>query len=128
MCNLLGQAAKHKRYFSQVYLNKKCPDNCPVWGGTFGKGPSGCVGPAAIIALLISGFVIVVGKSLSLRLTKASGLQLFCGTVSDSALCVAVALTSSLTGSASAVAELTQPASAVVETSLLRAALSDVSD
>ena len=99
-----------------------------------------------------------MGKSLSLTLTKASGLQLFCGTVSDSVLCVAVVLTSSLTGlasagaelacsapavaeltcsasavaeltcSASAVAELTQSASAVVEPSLLRAAFSDVSD
>ena len=80
----------------------------------------------------------MVGKSLSLRLTKASGLQLFCGTVSDSVLCVAVVLTSSLTGSASdvaeltysasAVVELTQSASAVVEPSLLRAALLDASD
>ena len=63
-------------------------------------------------------------------------------------LCVALVLTSSLTGSASAgaeltcsasavaeltcsasaVAELTQSASAVVEPSLLRAAFSDVSD
>ena len=82
--------------------------------------------------------MIVVGKSLLLRLTKASGLQLFCGTVSDSVLCVAVVLASSLTGSASAVAEqtcsasavakLTQSASAVVEPSLLRAAFSDVYD
>ena len=90
----------------------------------------------------------MVGKSLSLKLTKASGLQLFCGTVSDSVLCVAVVLTSSITGSASAVAELTcsasavaeltcsasavaeltQSTSAVVEPSLLRAAFLDVSD
>ena len=87
---------------------------------------------------LISGLVIVVGKSLSLRLTKASGLQLFRGTVSNSVLCVAVVLKSSLTGSASAVAkltcsasavaELTQSATVVVESSLLRAAFSDVSD
>ena len=35
----------------------------PLWSGSLGKGFSGCLGPEAIIAFLISDFTIMVGES-----------------------------------------------------------------